>query len=193
MTIFISSVIRMLMHGQANGTISVKLHHFGSFVCAVSPQQPNRCLTAVILTARRQQQSHKCKWFIVTQSGSFYMTFLYHFNDLFTGKQNKRLENMQGVCEQIRIVFFLLPYYYLGSFILNVMYDILLYKHVFENMYALCLYHAVCYLASFFSICLPPDMIFVPFLLPCIMLFTLVPIFYHPVPVFQSSTQIMIY
>lgn len=41
----------MLMHGQANGTISVALDHFGSFVHAVGPQQPNWCLTAVILTA----------------------------------------------------------------------------------------------------------------------------------------------
>lgn len=34
------------------------------------------------------------------------------------------------------------------------LYDIILYKHVFENMYALRLYHAVCYLALSFSICL---------------------------------------
>lgn len=84
----------MLMHGQANGTISVMLHHFGSFVCAVSPQQPNWCLTAMILTANDSSGHTNAEWFLVTQSGSFYMTFLYHFNDLFTGKQNKRLENI---------------------------------------------------------------------------------------------------
>lgn len=60
---------------KTNGTMSVMLHHFGSFVCAVSPQQPNRCLTTVILTANSSSRHTNAKWFLVTQSGSFYKMF----------------------------------------------------------------------------------------------------------------------
>lgn len=80
----------MLMHGQPNGTISVMLDHFGSFVCAVSPATTKPVPYSSETDSKRQQQrSHKRKGFTVTEGGSFYMNFLYHLNSLFTGKQNK--------------------------------------------------------------------------------------------------------
>lgn len=62
----------------------------------------------------------------------FYMTLLYHFHDLFMGKTDQGWEWRQGVCEQIDL--FSLIFYSHWSFILNVMYHILLYKHKFDNM-----------------------------------------------------------
>lgn len=90
-----SSVICMLMHGQANGTISVTLHHFGSFVCAVSPWQPNWCLTAVILTANNssshtQMQMVPCnpKWKFLYDLFVSFQWFVYRETE------KKRLENI---------------------------------------------------------------------------------------------------
>lgn len=96
---------------------------------------------------------------------------------------------MQEVCQLIRVVFCLLPYNHLCSFTRNFMYNILLYKHVFGNMYALCLYHAVCYLPPPF-----PDMILYHFCYPSPLLFTLVPIslsFFPSLPVFHPDHDIM--
>ena len=177
------------MHGQANGTVGVMLHHFGSFVHAVSPQQqPNWCLTAATLTANKQQPMQ------TVHRNPKVEVFIWHFCIIsMICLQGNRIKKGWKICREyvnrLELYFFSLPHYYLIVHLYwMLLYDILLYKHVFENvlMYALCLYHAVCYLA-FCSIRLPPIW-FVPFLLPRIMLFTLVPFFfYHPAPVFQPS------
>lgn len=53
---------------------------------------------------------------------------------------------------RLELYFILFPYYYLIVHLYWMLLYIILYKHVFENMYALRLYHAVCYLALSFSI-----------------------------------------
>lgn len=109
--------------------------------------------------SKQQQQSHRCKWFIETQSGSFYMTFLYHFNVCLQGNRIKGWKICGEYVNRLELYFFLLPNYYLIVHLYwMLLYDILLYKHVFENvlMYALCLYHAVCY----FSFPFPPPYVF---------------------------------
>lgn len=114
MTIFILSVICMLMHGQANGTITVMLHHFGSFVCAVSPQQqPNWCLTAAILTANNSSSHTKCKcpWFIVTQSGRFIWHFCIISMICLQGNRIKGWKICREYVNRLELYFFLVPYY----------------------------------------------------------------------------------
>ena len=104
MTIFITSVICMLLHGQTNRRTRVVLHHFGSFLCAVSPRQLNRCLTSDI-DSRQQQRSHTCKW-SVTQSGSFYTTLLYHFKLFVYRETDSKARKYTGSMEYVNCICF---------------------------------------------------------------------------------------
>lgn len=146
-------------------------------------------MTTTTITAALSSLIRKLE--CVTKRGCVHIMFD-HFNYLFTGN-SKRLENMQGVCEQMICILFFLPstlFIYTICFCLLRLYVMYytVYKHVISNVYLSMPCYAFFPLAIFYglplyyySIC--TTCVYV--CIPCILHVTLVPLLFSfcpPVP-----------
>ena len=122
---FFSSVIYMLMHGRANGTVSRCRASTLWCICSCrqSAKQPNRCLTAVILTANSSSSSHtNANCWLRPKVEVFIWAFCIISTICLQGNRIKRLEK---ICREYvnRLELYFLPASSLlshRSFILNV-------------------------------------------------------------------------